>query len=471
MEKTFRVSLFLFRRDFRLEDNTGLIFALQSSISVIPAFIFTPQQIEYNPYRSDHCLKFMIESLEDLDHQLQQKNSKLYIFKGTPAEIVKRCISTLHIQALIVNRDYTPYSRHRDQQLQKVCQAHQVAFYSFDDALLHPPENTLKKDGKPYAIFTPYYHNASQQEILPPAANHGTHYFNGSISFTEKPSVLSTILPEHPVKNGLKGGRTEALKILKNLKFFSQYDSLRDFPAADHSTHLSPYLKFTVCSAREVYAAVCHSLSKHHGLIRSLYWRDFFTTIAFFFPHVFQGPFHPQFDKLQWSYDLNTFQSWCNGLTGFPIIDAAMREMNETGCMHNRARMIAASFLIKDLHIDWRWGEKYFAQNLIDYDPALNNGNWQWVAGTGCDAQPFFRIFNPWRQQKKFDLECLYIKKWIPELRHLPAQVIHSWFEEKHHVSCPHYPPPLVKHEKEAQAALHAYKTLTFKGALSGPKL
>ena len=461
MEKKYRISLFLFRRDFRLEDNTGLIFALNSSQTVIPAFIFTPQQIEYNPYRSDHCLKFMIESLEDLNNQLKQKKSKLYYFKGTPEEIVEKCIATLNIQALIVNRDYTPYSRHRDQQLEKVCKTHKIAFYACDDALLHPPENTLKKDGTPYAIFSPYYRNASQQGILPPVANHETHYFNRSIPFAENPSFLSTILTKHTIKNELRGGRAEALKILKTLVSFNLYDQLRDFPASDYSTHLSPYLKFTVCSAREVYAAICHHLSEHHELIRSLYWRDFFTGIAFFFPHVFQGSFHSKFDKLQWSYDRKTFQIWCQGLTGFPIVDAAMREMNETGFMHNRARMIAASFLIKDLHIDWRWGEKYFAQNLIDYDPALNNGNWQWVAGTGCDAQPFFRIFNPWRQQKKFDPECLYIKKWIPELGDLPPDIIHSWYEEKNYAAYPQYPPPLVNHDQEAKAALQAYKILT----------
>ncbi len=455
MEKKFRTSLFLFRRDLRLEDNTGLIFALQSSKTVIPAFIFTPQQIEHNPYRSDHCLKFMIESLDDLDNQLKKKRGKLYYFKGEPETVVERCISTLNIQALIVNRDYTPYSRQRDQKLEKVCKVHGIAFFSCDDALLHPPESTLKKDGKPYSIFTPYFRNASQHGILPPMHYHETHYFHGLIPFAEGPSVLSRIVPKHTIKNGLTGGRTEALKILKNLGSFSQYELLRDFPAEDYSTHLSPYLKFTVCSPREVYSAICHNLSEHHGLIRSLYWRDFFTAIAFFFPHVFQGSFHPKFDKLKWSDDPKAFQSWCNGSTGFPIVDAAMREMNETGLMHNRARMIAASFLIKDLHIDWRWGEKYFAQNLIDYDPSLNNGNWQWVAGTGCDAQPFFRIFNPWRQQKKFDPECLYIKKWIPELGVLPPKVIHSWYEEKNHTACPQYPPPLVNHEKEAKVALH----------------
>lgn len=429
----FRKSLFIFRRDLRLEDNTGLIFALKSSEVVILAFIFTPEQIDNNPFRSDHCLKFMLESLKDLESQLKEKGGKIFYFKGKPEEIVRKCWQELDIEAVIVNRDYTPYSIQRDEKLEIACQAGHIPFYSFDDALLHPPEDTLKKDGKPYTVFTPYFRNALKLEVLPPEKNRWTNYFSGSISFAEN---LPVTLPS--VENGLRGGRTEAFKILKRV--------------GNSPTHLSAYLKFTVCSPREVYAA----LSPHPELIRSLYWRDFFTTIAFCFPHVFKGAFKPKFDALKWSYDKKAFQRWCEGFTGFPIVDAAMREMNQTGFMNNRFRMITASFLVKDLHIDWRWGEKYFAQNLIDYDPAVNNGNWQWVASTGCDAQPYFRIFNPWSQQKKFDPECVYIKKWIPELRDFPSKAIHAWHEN--HTG--KYPAPMIDHSKEAKEALEAYKIL-----------
>lgn len=456
MEKKFRKALFLFRRDLRLEDNTGLIFALQSSEIVIPAFIFTPEQIESNSFRSDHCLKFMIESLEDLENQLKEKRGKLFFFKGEPEEVVHKCEQELHIDAVIVNRDYTPYSRERDRKLEKVCKAAHIPFYSFDDALLHPPEETLKKDGKPYTIFTPYFRNASKGKVLPPVQNKSTNYFHGSIPFAKDKSVF----PKLSVERQLMGGRSAALKILSKLSSFGKYENLRDFPAEECFTHLSPYLKFTVCSPREIYAAICHHLSPHHALIRSLYWRDFFTSIAFFFPHVFKGAFHPKFDKLKWSYNKKTYEQWCEGATGFPIVDAGMRELNETGFMHNRVRMITASFLIKDLHIDWRWGEKYFAKSLVDYDPAVNNGNWQWVASCGCDAQPYFRIFNPWNQQKKFDPECTYIKKWIPELRDFSPKAIHSWHEEKHRAGCKDYPAPIVDHEKSSKEALHAYKAL-----------
>lgn len=427
----FQKSLFIFRRDLRLEDNTGLIFALKNSKTVIPAFIFTPEQIENNPYRNDHCLKFMIECLIDLEEQLKKKEGKLFLFEGKPEEIISQCIKELNIDAVIVNRDYTPYSQLRDQKIEQVCKDNAVSFHSFDDALLHPPEETLKQDGKPYSIFTPYFRNASKLKILPPQTNCLSNYFHGNIPFTEKK------FPSIEPSSGLVGGRTEALKILKKT----------------HPTHLSPYLKFTVCSPREVY-------KEHPELIRSLYWRDFFTGLAFFFPHVFTGAFHTRFDSLKWSTDQKAFQRWCEGTTGFPLVDAAMREMNQTGFMPNRQRMIAASFLVKDLHIDWRWGERYFAIKLIDYDPAVNNGNWQWVASVGCDSQPYFRVFNPWTQQKKFDPDCAYIKKWIPELRDFPATVLHTWYEEKSRNQSNKYPNPITDHNRAAKEAIQAYKAL-----------
>jgi deoxyribodipyrimidine photo-lyase len=400
----------------------------------------------------------MIESLEDLDDQLKEKGRKLYFFKGEVEEVVKTCFLKLGIEALIVNRDYTPYSIERDKKLAKICKACKILFYSFDDALLQPPEDTLKKDGTPYTVFTPYFRNALKQQIPPPAQSRQTNYFHGMIDFAEEKSILLKISPKNLPKERLIGGRSEALKILKKLSSFTDYDSLRDFPAESYSTTLSPYLKFTVCSPREVYAAICHHLSSDHELIRALYWRDFFTAIAFFFPYIFKGAFRHKFDHLEWSNDQKAFQKWCQGITGIPIVDAGMRELNATGFMHNRVRMITASFLIKDLHIDWRWGEKYFAQTLIDYDPSVNNGNWQWVASTGCDAQPYFRIFNPWSQQKKFDPECIYIKKWIPELRNLSPKIIHAWDEEKYHDECPKYPAPIADHGKASKETLKRYK-------------
>lgn len=449
MKKTYKKALFLFRRDLRLEDNTALLFALKQAEEVIPAFIFTPEQIEKNRYRSDRCLQFMIESLEDLQEELKAKGGKLYLFFDHPQKIVEECLHKLKVDLVAVNRDYTPYSIDRDQKIETVCKKNGIDFLSFHDALLHAPEDVLKADGKPYTIFTPYYRVASQIPVKKAESNQRSNYFKGPIGFAKSESIFSKILPKRAPQT--PGGRKSALKLLK--QDVSSYLANRDFPAKDKTTHLSAHLKFTTISPREVYSA----FHRHALFLRSLYWRDFFTSIGYFFPHVFGKAFRPAFDGLSWENDKERFRRWCEGMTGFPIVDAGMRELNQTGFMHNRVRMIAASFLIKDLHIDWRLGEKYFAEHLIDYDPAVNNGNWQWVASTGCDAQPYFRIFNPWTQQEKFDPDAEYISRWIPELAFLPPEIIHKWhLQTKDPKSA--YPSPMVDHAKEAKKALLSYK-------------
>lgn len=454
MKHLYKKAIFIFRRDLRLEDNTGLIFALKNAENVIPVFIFTPEQIDQNPYLSEHCLRFMQECLQDLDDQLKEKGARLYYFKGEPEKVVGELIKSQQADALIVNRDYTPYSHQRDAKLKKVCHVHDIPFQAFDDALLQPPEVTVKADGSPYSIFTPFFKNASKNPVQKPEANIYDNYFKGDMPFSIVPPAMTK------VENSLTGGRAAGLKILKKIGELGEYEVMRDFPAEDYCSHLSAYLKFTVCSPREVYWQISKNLGNPHALIRSLYWRDFFTSIAFFYPYVFEGCFHRKFDRLKWSEDEKSFKRWCQGNTGFPIVDAGMREMNQTGFMHNRVRMIAASFLVKDLHIDWRWGERYFAQTLVDYDPAVNNGNWQWVASTGCDAQPYFRIFNPWSQQKRFDPDCVYIKKWISELKELPSKAIHTWYEGKHWSECPDYPEPMLDHTKAAKEILETYRSL-----------
>lgn len=450
--KKFQKALFIFRRDLRLQDNTGLIFSLENACQVIPCFIFTPEQIEHNPYRSDHCLQFMLESLEDLENEIIAKGGKLYRFYGHPEKVVAELIKSQRVDAVVVNRDYTPYSIQRDQKIEATCKKLEVSFNAFEDLLLHPPEQTVKKDEKPYTVFTPFYRNASKLDVKLPVTNRYKNYHSDSIPFAEGKSFYEKILPKRILP--ATGGRAAALKILGKIDQFSNYESLRDFPGEQGTTHLSAHLKFTTCSPREVYWAISKKLGSFSPLIRSLYWREFFTAIAFYFPHVFSGAFHAKFDRLSWNNEEKLFQRWCAGTTGYPIVDAGMREMNQTGFMHNRVRMIVASFLVKDLHIDWRWGEKYFARTLIDYDPAVNNGNWQWAASTGCDAQPYFRIFNPIKQGLVFDRECTYIKKWIPELNSYPSEVIHKWSQEKHRAE---YPAPIVDHAKESKIALALY--------------
>jgi len=458
MIKQFQKTLFIFRRDLRLEDNLGLLFALKKSQTVIPSFIFTPEQVEDTTYRSDRCLQFMIESLQELGETLKTKKSNLYLFYGKPHEIVAECITKIAVDAIVVNRDYTPYSERRDQKILSVCKSLNVPFFSIDDALLHSTTELLKADDTPYTLFTPFYRKAMKLSVQAPMANLLSNYYSGQIAFAKKKSLFRTILP-HKQKQQ-PGGRLAGLKILKKIRLFTHYEQIRDFPAELGTTHLSAHLKFTTISSREVYHAIVSQLGEESELIRALHWRDFFAYIAYYFPHVFKGAFHQKFDTLTWNLDKNCFRRWCEGNTGFPLVDAGMRELNQTGYMHNRVRMLTACFLIKDLHINWRWGERYFAQHLIDYDPAVNNGNWQWVAGTGADTMPYFRVFNPWVQSAKFDKECLYIKHWIPELSTLPAKIIHTWYVKDYHKLCPEYSPPVIEHTKEAELAVRMYKKI-----------
>lgn len=446
----FERALFVFRRDLRLQDNTGLIHALENAKEVVCIFVFTPEQLDNNPYRSDSCVQFMLESLEDLEEELAKKGGRLFYFFDSQEKAVAACIKKFAVDLVVVNRDYTPYSLHRDKKIAKVCQDASIAFHSCDDLLLHKPDALLKSNGDPYTVFTPFYRHASKLHVEVPKRNlHANYVEDGK----DQAVLFKKILP---IRRSLqKGGRREALKILGNLGRFSHYLVDRDFPSQSATTHLSPHLKFTTVSAREVYHKIKDNFNRGHPLIRSLYWRDFFTLIGLHFPRVFEGAFHEKFDNLHWDSHSPHFKKWCEGKTGFPIVDAGMRELLQTGNMHNRVRMIVASFLVKDLHIHWQKGEKFFAQHLIDYDPAVNNGNWQWVASTGCDAQPYFRIFNPWLQQAKFDPHCEYIKKWVPELEGLDAKVIHRWYTQEKTTG---YPLPIVDHSVEAKKALADYK-------------
>lgn len=443
-------SIFLFHRDLRLEDNTGLIETLKQSEKVIPAFILDPAQLEKNPYRGDHVVQLMVESLNDLNGQLQKKGGRLYLFYGKTKEVIEQLIEQEKIDGFFSNNDYTPFAQKRDTNIEALCKKAGVKFYTFHDALLHPPGVVLKNDGKPYTVYTPYFRKASEIPVARIQENTHNNYFSGAIEGERPLSFLNELVPMNP-KMAVKGGRKEGLDLLKHLKTQKAYQEERDFPALDSTTHLSAHHKFGTISVRESYHRAMELFGKNHGLVGELFWRDFFTQIGFHFPHVFRGAFRPQYDRIQWNENEAHFKAWCEGKTGFPIVDAGMRELNETGYMHNRVRMITASFLVKDLHIHWQKGERYFAQKLVDYDPAVNNGNWQWAASTGCDAQPYFRIFNPWRQQERFDKECQYIKKWIPELKDLSPKEIHKWAGPS--LLAPDYPAPMVEHGVQAKRA------------------
>lgn len=453
-----RTSIFLFRRDLRLNDNTALNAALDSSDDTLPCFIFDPRQIKPHRYFSANALAFMLECLRELQTELSERGARLYLFWGNPEQVLKKLITDVKAAALYVNKDYTSFSRERDTSLAETCRELGVEFSSLYDGLLLDPEKFAKPNGTPYTIFTPFFKRGLQLAVPEPTKLRPGKFYTDDLTLPE--AILDNFAQTNsaPLRTDF-GGRQNCLKILQTLPEKKDYKSQRDFPALAGTTRLSAHNKFGTCSIREVYHAVAKALGKQHDLIRELYWRDFFTHIAWHFPHVFEGCFQRKYDALAWSENKEHFAAWCAGKTGFPLVDAGMRELAATGNMHNRVRMVVASFLVKDLHISWRWGERFFAQHLVDYDPAVNNGNWQWAASTGCDAQPYFRIFNPWLQQQKFDPDAEYIKRWVPELSRASPKEIHHLNESNLSISS--YISPIVDHFEAKLTAQEMFEEIS----------
>jgi deoxyribodipyrimidine photo-lyase len=455
----YKRTVFMFRRDLRINDNIGLIKALEQSEVVIPCFIVDPRQVgNQNRFKSDHALEFMIHSLEDLTKQLEAKKGVLYLFEGMPHKVLQNIIDQVNIDAVFCNRDYTPFSFERDEAIKKVCLRAGIAFEQCNDYLLIEPEALKTTNNTPYTIFSPFFKKAQKHAVAMPTHARTYNFFSGPLRATRKLSSLGALIVQENRSLVVKGGRAEGLLLLKKIKTFKDYSHTRDFPSIA-TTHLSAHNKFGTVSIREVYHVIANNLGKEHPLIRQLYWRDFFTHIAYHSPFVFGSAYHKKYNNLSWRNTKKEFAAWCEGKTGFPIVDAGMRQLNKTGFMHNRVRMITASFLVKDLHIDWQWGEQYFAQKLVDYDPSVNNGNWQWVASTGCDAQPYFRIFNPWLQQKKFDPNCIYIKQWVPELKTCSTTLIHNWYKTQYEKER-FYIRPMVDHTHESTRAKQMYQNV-----------
>ncbi len=454
---TYQHALVIHRRDLRKEDNTALNAALASAERVSPCFIFDPRQVGAgNVYRSERAVAFMAHALAELAQSYRKDGGHLSVFEGEAHEVLTRIITENDIDAVYVNADYTPFAKARDEALAHVCHVRGVAFEICHDLLLvGDPADALNKSGEPYKVFTPFFRYATETfPVARPRTARGV-FSRRSLERSDK-SLLDTYV--------IVGGKSDlpptqprsvALTILDNISTLKTYPDTRDFPHLSTS-RLSMHHKFGTISIRESYHAMQKALGAGHPLIRQLYWRDFFTQLSHHFPHVYDGSFDTKYDGVSWPGSDEAFARWCKGTTGFPIVDAGMRELNATGYMHNRARMIVASFLTKDLHIDWRLGEKYFTEQLIDYDPAVNNGSWQWAAGTGADAAPYFRIFNPWLQQKKFDPECVYIKEWVPELQNVAPSVIHA-FDTKGVPEGVNYPAPMLDHKQEAAEAKRLY--------------
>lgn len=450
------IALVLFRRDLRLHDNTALLEAARSGASLLPLFILDPRQVQEHPYLSVNALQILFEGLEDLNKQLLAFGGQLHLCYGEPERVIREIVSSISPRALFLNRDYTPYSKTRDEALAEICREGDVSFHQCSDLLLHEPEEIKTTTGTPYTVYGAFAKRCMTFSVREPRPFDGGRFVERTLPCLFPIERLSELLPQRR-SLAVQGGREAALRQLEVAKKLERYKDERDIPALAGTTKLSAHHKFGTLSLREVYTASLASFGPGSQLLKEFYWRDFFTHIAYHFPHIFTGAFHKKFDALEWSDDQDNFDRWKAGMTGYPIVDAGMRELNETGFMHNRVRMITASFLVKDLHISWREGERHFARHLLDYDPSVNNGNWQWVASTGCDAQPYFRIFNPWLQQKRFDPECLYIKRWVPELNHLSASDIHK-LEKRHGIGA--YPAPIVDHSREKDIAERMFSML-----------
>lgn len=402
-------SLFVFRRDLRLTDNTALINADKAGYSVIPCFIFDPKQLN-NKYKSNNCIQFMIESLTDLNEQLALYGSRLYTFYGHPWDIIRKIIKSGDIHSVFVNQDYSVYSKYRDKKIKEVCDDRDVNFIQYEDILLNDVNEIKTKTGEHYKKFTPYYRAAQKNRVEHPAKYHYRHLIKKYIA----PIATYTNLNALYKKNDnlyIRGGRNNAKKILRNIANLHNYDKTRDFPVYD-TTLLSPHNKFGTVSIREVYHAIRQNIRGKKILLRELYWRDFYYNQMHFEPDYFKMNLG-KYSNIVWKNDTNKWKQWKSGNTGIPIVDAGMRQLNETGWIHNRIRMIVATVLTKIFLIDWRKGEKYFRTKLVDYDVSQNLMNWYWVSGEAPFSAPYFRVMKPDNQVKKYDKNCEYITEWI----------------------------------------------------------
>lgn len=470
------MDIFIFHRDLRIIDNTSLIAQIEEHESTTPIFIFPPEQIDEdkNKYFCNNSVQFMIESLKELSRDIKKKGGKLYFFKGDTLEVLNSLNKKFDINSIAYNLDYTPYARKRDEDIRKFAKKNEINLIEKEDYPLYDIINgqTAKQDKTPYLVFTPFK-NHCFNDLEVKEINKFNKFSFAKHKELEKnkyyidESELDDFYEENPNIN-VNGGRKNGLTILKNISKFKDYSKNRD-ELTYKTTFLGPYLKFGCVSIRETYYKMLEKLGKNSGLLTELCWRDFYLNITWYFPRVLHGQiigqnksFKEEYDNIKWSQDKKLFTAWCEGKTGFPIVDAAMRQMNEIGYMHNRARMIVASFLGKDLHLDWRLGEKYFAQKLIDYDPSSNSGGWMWANSNGTDAQPWFRIFNPWTQAEKFDPKCEYIKKWVPELNDVTNKDILNWFKpevhEKYLKQEIKYFKPIVDHDVQRKKTLDIFK-------------
>lgn len=424
------VNIFWFRRDLRLYDNAGLYHALRGDHPVLPVFIFDRNILDELEDRTDRRVEFIHLALQEIQQQLVKLGSSLDVRYGKPVDIYKELLREYDVKTIFTNHDYEPYARERDSSIEKLLKENNTGFCTFKDQVILEKDEVLKDDGRPYTVFTPYsrkWKAVLTDFHLEPYPN--KRYFK---NLYKQPERKIPALKEMGFEStGLSFPEKEWKgQVIRN------YKEQRDIPSVQGTSRLSVHLRFGTISIRTL-AAEAGALNE--TFLNELIWRDFYHMILWHFPKVVGHAFKPEYDKIRWRNNEKEFKAWCDGKTGYPIVDAGMRELNATGFMHNRVRMIVASFLTKHLLIDWRWGEAYFAKKLLDFDLAANNGGWQWAAGSGCDAAPYFRVFNPYLQTQKFDPELKYIRKWVPEFEELT------------------YPLPIVQHEMARKRCLEVY--------------
>lgn len=455
---TYKKGLFIFRRDFRIKDNLALNKAHNECEQIYPVFIFTPEQVSNkNTFKSDNAVQFMIESLDVLEKEIKRENGVIHFYYGENNKIISNLIKKWRIDCIYFNEDITPYAKKRDASIKKLCANFKIECKTAQDYYLYEPGSIVTTTGTPYTKFTPYYNNVLSRNVDNPKYIQKFKFSNNkdSESITLKEAYISYTIPNPSIL--VNGGRDNALKIINSISTFENYGKERN-DLGKRTTLLSAYIKFGCISIREAYHKIKKVLGLNTSLMRQLIWRDFYAQLLYSFPQVLGSPLKEKYDDIEWENNPRLFQLWKEGKTGFPIVDAGMRQLNKTGYMHNRARLITASFLIKILLIDWQKGEKYFAQKLTDYDPASNNGNWQWVSSTGADSQPYFRIFSPWRQSEKHDKDASYIKKWIPELKNVDNKHIHAWDEYYSNYKDVSYPKPCVDYSTQRNKAVTMYR-------------
>ncbi|RED42897.1 deoxyribodipyrimidine photo-lyase [Winogradskyella eximia] len=427
------INIFWFRRDLRLDDNVGFYEALRGEQSVLPIFIFDSEILDKLP-KNDARVNFIHETLQNMRQTLQdQHGSSIALYHGKPKDIFENLLQDYKINTVFTNHDYEPYAKTRDKEIKALLNKNEVDFKTFKDHVIFEKDEVVKNDGKPYMVYTPYMRKWKEKfKTIDLEIFYTNSFLNNLVEHSRLPNLsLSDI--------GFKTSNQEIPPFDVTPTLIQQYEDTRNFPAKDATSKLGPHLRFGTASIRKM---IKKAIAEDNEIFwQELIWREFFMQILWHFPHTPDNAFKPKYDRIEWRNNEDEFKKWCEGQTGYPLVDAGMRQLNETGFMHNRVRMLVGSFLCKHLLIDWRWGEAYFAEKLHDYEMASNVGNWQWVAGSGVDASPYFRIFNPTTQIQKFDKNLEYIKKWVPDFQELS------------------YPQPIVEHKMARERCLETYKS------------